>query len=53
MRKPIKTEIKQLPSGFWSVWINGDWIEASCASELEAQMKLETYMKKIKGGKNR
>lgn len=45
MRKSITVEIKQLPSGYWSIWINGDWIDASCATELEAKRKLYNWLK--------
>ena len=44
----MRMEIKQLPSGFWSVWINGSWINASCGSEAEARQVLETYMRTMK-----
>lgn len=45
MRKSVTTGIKQLPSGYWSIWINGDWIDASCQTEIEAKRKLYKWLK--------
>ena len=36
----MKWEIKQLPSGWWSVWFDGQWINASLRTEQDA----EAYM---------
>ena len=33
----MKIEIRKLPSGYWSVWVNGDWVEASMPSEESAR----------------
>lgn len=34
-------EIKKLPSGFYSVWVNGEWVNAACGSIEMA--KTEVY----------
>lgn len=41
----MKIEIKKLTSGFWSVWIDGDWVEASLPNEESAQK----YVKEVYG----
>lgn len=28
--------VKQLPSGFWAVWVGSDWVEASFPNEKTA-----------------
>ena len=33
----MNIEIKKLTSGFWSVWVNGDWVEAALPSEESAK----------------
>lgn len=30
-------EIRRLPSGFWSVWIDGTWIDAALPTESAAR----------------
>ena len=34
-----KCILKQLPSGFWAIWIDGNWIEASCKDKNAAYLK--------------
>lgn len=29
--------VKKLPSGFWSVWVNGDWINAALPNQEAAE----------------
>lgn len=41
----MKIEIKKLTSGFWSVWVNGDWVEASLPSKEAAR----EYVKEVYG----
>lgn len=38
--------ITKLPSGFYAVWIGGDWINASLPSEESATDWLSKYLKK-------
>lgn len=33
----MKIEIRKLRSGFWSVWVNGEWVEASLPTEESAR----------------
>ena len=33
----MKIEIRKLRSGFWSVWIDGDWVEVSLPNEKAAR----------------
>lgn len=33
----MNIEIRKLPSGYWSVWVNGDWVEASLTSKESAR----------------
>ena len=35
--------IKQLPSGFWSVWIDGQWVSASAKTKEEAEAILASF----------
>ena len=42
----MTTQIKQLPSGYWSVWINGDWIEASSPTREHAEQILTEYIRR-------
>ena len=41
----MQIEIRNLRSGFWSVWIDNDWVEASLPNE-EAARK---YVKEVYG----
>lgn len=41
----MTTDIKQLPSGFYSVWINNNWIEASAPTQEAAERILAEYLK--------
>lgn len=38
----MKIEIKKLTSGYWSVWVNGDWVEASLPNEEAAREYVRT-----------
>lgn len=40
-----RPEIKQLPSGWYSIWIDGEWIDAACRAEEQAQDKLNMILK--------
>ena len=40
------TGVKQLPSGFWAVFMNGVWVDASCSSKEAAKAVLERFLKK-------
>ena len=31
------TGVKQLPSGYWAVFVNGVWVDASCPSKKAAE----------------
>lgn len=42
------TGIKQLPSGYWAVWINGNWVDAARLTQQEAERKLKEFMKTMK-----
>lgn len=44
------TGVKQLPSGFWAVFIGGVWVDAACASKESAEIKLTQFLQKMKGG---
>ena len=41
----MKIEIRKLRSGFWSVWVDGDWVEASLPNEESARK----YVKEVDG----
>lgn len=43
--KEITAEVRELPSGFWAVFINGDFVDASSASEEEARAKLDQFLR--------
>lgn len=36
-------KVLRLPSGFWSVWIGSEWVDASAVSEEEAQKIADTF----------
>lgn len=40
----MKYELRQLPSGFWSIWIDGQWVDAASKTEAEAKAKAETFL---------
>lgn len=42
------TGIKQLPSGYWAVWIDGNWVDAAILTQQEAARKLKEFMKTMK-----
>lgn len=42
------TGIKQLPSGWWSTWVEGNWIDASSLTQQEAERKLKEFMETMK-----
>lgn len=42
------TGIKQLPSGYWAVWIDGNWVDAASLTQQEAARKLKEFMKTMK-----
>lgn len=33
----MKIELRKLPSGFWAVFVNGEWVEASMPDEKSAK----------------
>ncbi len=37
-------EVKQLPSGYWAVWIDGAFMDASSPSKGAAQAKLNQFL---------
>ncbi len=42
------TGVKQLPSGFWAVFVNGVWVDAACASKEAAEAMLKEFLQKAK-----
>ena len=42
----MTTAIKQLPSGYFSVWIDNNWIEASAPTKEAAEKVLSEYLRK-------
>jgi hypothetical protein len=44
------TGVKQLPSGFWAVFVGGVWVDAACASKEAAEAVLARFLKEMKGG---
>lgn len=48
-RNKANAEVIQLPSGFWAVFIDGDFVDAASPSEEAAQAKLNQFLKTIKG----
>lgn len=40
-----RPEIKRLPSGWYSIWIDGEWIDAACRTEEQAQDNLNIILK--------
>ena len=42
------TGVKQLPSGFWAVFMNGVWVDASCPSKEAAKAMLERFLKEAR-----
>ena len=45
-RKNVETELRQLPSGYWAVFIDNTWMDASSPTREAAQAKLNEFMKK-------
>ena len=46
--RDMQIEIRKLRSGFWSVWVNGDWVEASLPNEEAAREYVRTvYGKEV------
>lgn len=43
------TGVKQLPSGYWAVFVNGIWVDAACASKEAAETVLTRFLKEAKG----
>ncbi len=41
-----KAEVRQLPSGYWAVFIGGIWVDAASLSEEEAKTKLQQALLK-------
>lgn len=39
----MNIEIRELPSGFWSVWADNLWVTASAASEDNAKAFVKEY----------
>lgn len=39
------TGIKQLPSGFYAVFVSGVWLDAASTSREQAEQKLKQFMK--------
>ena len=44
-------EIKKLPSGFWAVFVNGQWVDASQPSEAAARKFADGLRRYVKGVK--
>lgn len=42
------TGVKQLPSGYWAVFVNGVWVDASCPSKKAAEAVLARFLKEAK-----
>ena len=42
------TGIKQLPSGYWAVFIGGIWVDAACPSRAVAEIKLNQFLQEEK-----
>ena len=42
------TGVKQLPSGYWAVFVNGVWVDASCPSKEAAEAVLKQFLEKAK-----
>lgn len=40
-----RVKIIQLPSSYWSVWVDGDWMDASSRTEDEAEKKAAKLVK--------
>ena len=40
-------EVVRLPSGFWSVWIDGSWLNASLPSEKAARSLAASLKQKL------
>lgn len=43
------TGVKQLKSGFWSAWVNGEWIDAASSTREQAEKKLAEFLQQMKG----
>ena len=48
-RKKVETELRQLPSGYWAVFIDDVWVNASSPTREAAQAKLNQFLQKMKG----
>lgn len=48
-RKGVETELRQLPSGYWAVFIDDTWMDASSPTREVAQAKLSEFLRKMKG----
>lgn len=44
--KTSNFRITQLPSGFWCVWHNGSWLDASLPTEAAAQALVKSLAAK-------
>ena len=45
------TGVRCLSSGWWSVWINGDWIDAASLTREAAEKKLDEYIEDMQRGR--
>lgn len=44
-KKRIESEVRELPSGFWAVFIGGSFVDAASKSEEEAKEKLNKFLR--------
>lgn len=42
------TGVKQLPSGYWAVFVGGIWVDAACPSKEAAETKLKKFLQEAK-----
>ena len=42
------TGVKQLPSGYWAVFVNGIGVDAACASKEATEAVLARFLKEAK-----
>lgn len=44
-------EVRELPSGFWAVFIDGNFVDAASSSKEEAQAKLNLFLRRNQNGR--
>ena len=42
------TGVKQLPSGYWAVFVGGIWVDAASPSKEAAETKLKKFLQEAK-----